>query len=72
MSATVTSIEITARRKGSSQRPSLRPRLIFSPEPNSESSTTISAMRSSALLCETSATCVQSSQSGLTAAPTAR
>ena len=44
MSATVTSIDTIARRSGSSQRPSLRPTLIFRPEPNSDSSTTTSAM----------------------------
>jgi hypothetical protein len=71
-SATVTSIASDARRSGNNQRPSLRPRLIFSPEPNSESRTTTSAMRSIALGCEAIAMCVQSSQSGLIAAPNAR
>ncbi len=71
-SATVTSIESDASRNGRSQRPSLRPRLIFSPEPNSESRTTTSAMRSSTLVCDSSAMWVQSSQSGLAATPTAR
>ena len=47
--ATVTAIETTARRTGSSQRPSLRPTLIFRPEVNSDSSTTTSAMCSSSV-----------------------
>ena len=54
--ATVTTIETIARRSGSSQRPSLRPTLIFSPEPNSDSSTTTSAIRSSARACDGAAT----------------
>ena len=67
----MTSIERIARRSGSSQRPSLRPALIFSPEPNSDSRTTTSASCSSARVCVSGASVVQPSQSGLTAAPTA-
>ena len=70
--ATVTSIETIASRKGSSHRPSPKPALIFRPEPNKESRTTISASRSSPLLSNVGASAVQPSQSGLTATPANR
>jgi hypothetical protein len=72
ISATVTTIETVARRSGSSQRPSLKPTLIFSPDPNSDSRSTTSAMRSSARACVAGAMWSQSSQSGLAATPAAR
>ena len=72
MRATVATIDTTASRNGSSQRPSDKPTLIFSPEPNSASRTTISAIRSSASEFVVGDRCTQSSQSGLAATPAAR
>ena len=72
MSATVTSIDTSARRSGGNHRLSLSPTLIFKPEVKSDSSTMTSVMCSMRRLCWARLGAANASPSGPTANPASR